>query len=77
MAGNLALMLSAYDGIFITGGIVQRHPEMLVNSLFRERFENKGNQKFLLEKTPTWLIKEPYSGLLGAYIYAKKDHMTS
>lgn len=71
VAGDLALTFSAYDGIYIAGGMCQRNPEMLVNSPFRESFENKGKQKFLLENTPTWLITYKYPGLLGASIYAR------
>lgn len=72
-AGDLALTFGAYDGVFITGGIVQRYPEMLLNSSFRERFECKGKQNALLKKTPTWLITEEYPGLIGTNKIAKKN----
>lgn len=66
VAGDLALLFGAADGIYIAGGIVQRYPEMLAASHFRRGFENKGRQKALMEKIPTQLITHPQPGLLGA-----------
>jgi len=66
VAGDLALTFGAADGIYIAGGIVQRYPEMLAASDFRQGFENKGRQRALLEKIPTQLVIYPQPGLLGA-----------
>jgi glucokinase len=66
IAGDLALALGAYDGIFIAGGIVQRYPELIANSRFRSGFENKGRYRSLMERIPTQLIMHPHPGLLGA-----------
>ena len=65
-AGNLALVLGAKDGIYIAGGILQRHPEVLRNSRFRVGFENKGRHRSLMEQIPTQLVVHPQPGLLGA-----------
>jgi len=40
VAGDIALALGAYQGIFIGGGICQRYPEQLAKSRFRKGFEN-------------------------------------
>ena len=66
VAGNLALALGAWDGIYLAGGIVKRYPNMLNSSRFRSGFENKGRHRSLMEKVPTSLITHPQPGLLGA-----------
>ncbi len=65
-AGDFTLSLSAYDGIYIGGGIAQRYPEVVVNSLFRTGFERKGRYRAQLERVPTQLIMYTQPGLLGA-----------
>ncbi|MDH5353211.1 MAG: glucokinase [Gammaproteobacteria bacterium] len=72
VAGDQALALGAENGIFIAGGIVQRYPQLILNSRFREGFENKGRHRALMEKIPTQVILHRYSGLLGAAYYALK-----
>lgn len=71
VAGDCALALGAYQGIFIGGGICQRYPDKLATSLFRKGFENKGRHKGVMRSIPTWLITHPNPGLLGASVYAK------
>lgn len=66
IAGNLALNLGAFDGIYLAGGIVKRYPGLLNSSSFRTGFENKGRHRSLMEKIPTLLISHPQPGLLGA-----------
>ena len=66
VAGNLALTLGAFDGIFIGGGIIARNPELIASSRFRTGFEHKGRYRSLMEKIPTQVILHPQPGLLGA-----------
>lgn len=66
IAGNLAMTLGAYDGIYLAGGIVKRYPDLLKVSNFRSGFESKGRHRPLMEKVPTSLILHPQPGLLGA-----------
>jgi glucokinase len=66
VAGNLALTLGAFDGVYIGGGIVARKPDLIINSRFRTGFERKGRHRSLMEKTPTQVILHPQPGLLGA-----------
>lgn len=72
IAGNLALKLGAYDGIYLAGGIVKRYPDLLKASSFRSGFENKGRHRPLLERIPTILILHPQPGLLGASTCARE-----
>jgi len=66
IAGNLALALGAYDGVYLAGGILKRYPDLLKTSSFRSGFENKGHHRSLMESVPTLLILHPQPGLLGA-----------
>lgn len=72
VAGNLAMTLGAYDGVYLAGGIVKRYPDLLNSSNFRAGFENKGRHRSLMEKVPTLLILHPQPGLLGASFCARK-----
>lgn len=71
VAGDIALALGAYDGIFIGGGICQRYPAQLAESRFRKGFENKGRHSHLMTDLPTWLITHKNPGLLGASVFAR------
>ncbi len=66
VAGDVALVLDARDGVYIAGGISKRYPELLHNSGFRNAFENKGRHRSLMERIPTQLITYDEPGLLGA-----------
>jgi glucokinase len=66
VAGNLALVLGASDGVYIAGGIARRYPAILGNSRFRSGFESKGRHRTLMESIPTQLVLYPEPGLLGA-----------
>lgn len=66
VAGDMVLMLGATGGAYIAGGIVQRYPEMLAASNFRQGFEAKGRHRSIMETIPTQLVMHPQPGLLGA-----------
>lgn len=68
-AGNLALGLGAFGGVYISGGIVPRFVEYLQQSGFRTRFEAKGRFRSYVAAIPTFVITEPDHGLLGAAAY--------
>jgi glucokinase len=74
VAGNLAMTLGAWDGIYLAGGILKRYPDLLKSSDFRSGFENKGRHRQLMEKVPTSLILHPQPGLLGASYMAREIH---
>jgi glucokinase len=65
VAGDLALTISAFGGVYIAGGILLRFPEAFAASAFRQRFESKGRFASMLAKMPTWLILEETPGLIG------------
>jgi len=65
-AGDLALTLGAFDGVYVAGGIAKRYPETLENSRFRAAFESKGRYRPVMEGIATRLITHEQPGLLGA-----------
>ena len=73
IAGNLALSMGAFHGIYIAGGIVQRHLELFPVSRFRSGFENKGRHRGIMAKVPTLVITHPQPGLLGASYVARRS----
>lgn len=72
-AGNLALNLGAFGGVYIGGGIVPRFIDYLQRSDFRQRFEQKGRFTDYVTSIPTFVITEPDHGLLGAAAYMQQQ----
>ena len=68
-AGNLALTLGSYGGVYIAGGIVPRFIEFFASSEFRQRFEQKGRLSSFTQPIPTFVVTEKQPGLLGASAY--------
>lgn len=56
VAGDLALTLGAFGGVYIGGGIVPRHLKRFVASGFRERFVAKGRYEDYLDRIGTAVI---------------------
>jgi glucokinase len=65
IAGNLALTLGARGGVYIAGGIVPKLGPRFGESLFRERFEDKGRLRPFLASIPTCVITHPFPAFLG------------
>jgi glucokinase len=71
VAGNLALTLGAFGGVYIGGGIVPRLGDYFAHSDFRARFEAKGRYKEYLAPIPAYVIHAPspaFYGLARAFI---------
>lgn len=71
-AGNLALTLGTFGGVYIAGGIAQRFIEFIQQSELRARFEDKGRFASYVRPIPIYLITEPDHGLLGAAAYLQQ-----
>jgi glucokinase len=66
-AGNLALTLGAFGGVYVGGGIAPRLLGLMEASAFRARFEAKGRFADYLRDIPTWVIDSDFPpALLGA-----------
>ena len=77
ISGDLVLTLGAWDGVYLTGGLVPKLLEPLRHSRFRERFEAKGRFTEALSRVPTLAVLHPQAGLLGAAAFARRDYVGS
>jgi glucokinase len=68
-AGDLALILGARGGVFVTGGVCLRLGELFDRAAFRRRFAAKGRLRAYLEPIPAWLVLRADTGLIGAAHY--------
>ena len=67
VAGDLALTLGAWGGVYLGGGVVPRWLGWFETSVFRERFEAKGRFRDYLKDIPVYVINAAESpALLGA-----------
>jgi len=69
-AGNLALKLLPYGGLYIAGGIAAKNLSLMTSGAFMNAFSEKGRVSGLLEKIPIHIILNPKVGLIGAALYA-------
>ena len=71
-AGNLALKLLPYGGLYIAGGIAPKILPLIENSGFLLNFTQKGRMRRLLEEIPVYIILNPQVGLIGAALCAAR-----
>ena len=72
VAGDVVLTLGAWDGVFLTGGLVPRRLADLQRGGFRRRFEHKGRFSTTLAAVPVFAVLHPQPGLLGAAAIAAR-----
>ncbi|GGW57496.1 glucokinase [Alishewanella tabrizica] len=72
IAGDLALTLSTFGGVYVAGGIVPKLLPLLGNSAFRERFDAKGRFADFNRQIPIFIVTAEQPGLLGAAVYLKQ-----
>jgi glucokinase len=71
-AGNLALKLLPYGGLYIAGGIAPKILPLIQGGNFLNSLIDKGRMLPLLEMVPVHVVLNPQVGLLGAALYASK-----
>ncbi|BAT51116.1 glucokinase [Nostoc sp. NIES-3756] len=71
-AGNLALKLLPYGGLYIAGGIAPKILPLIENSNFLLNFSQKGRMRPLLEEIPIHIILNQQVGLIGAALCAAR-----
>jgi len=69
-AGNLALKLLPYGGLYIAGGIAPKILPLIQESSFLSSLIDKGRMLPLLEIVPVHIVLNPKVGLIGAALYA-------
>lgn len=75
VAGNLALTLGAFGGVYVGGGIVPRLGEVFKTSAFRQRFEAKGRFTLRLMEVPVYVIQARQSPALHGAAMALEDDL--
>jgi glucokinase len=73
VAGDLVLTFGAWDGIYLSGGLVGPLLPALRHSGFRQRFEGKGRYAPAMARVPTFAVIHPQPGLLGAAALAAAE----
>ncbi|MBU7587389.1 MAG: glucokinase [Nostoc sp. TH1S01] len=71
-AGNLALKLLPYGGLYVAGGIAPKILPLIQNGSFLLNFTQKGRMRSLLEEVPVYIILNPQVGLIGAALCAAR-----
>jgi glucokinase len=71
-AGNLALKLLPYGGLYVAGGIAAKILPLIKEGNFLRAFGQKGRVSPLLEKVPIRVVLNPQVGLIGAAICASR-----
>jgi glucokinase len=65
-AGNLALKILPYGGLYLAGGIAAKNLPLLTDGTFVSAFNHKGRVSNLLGKVPVYVILNSQVGLIGA-----------
>ncbi|MFM7365663.1 MAG: glucokinase [Cuspidothrix sp.] len=71
-AGNLALKLLPYGGLYIAGGIAPKILPLMENGSFMLNFTHKGRMASLLAEIPVHIILNQQVGLIGAALCASR-----
>ncbi|MGE5655464.1 MAG: glucokinase [Actinomycetota bacterium] len=69
-AGNLALKLLPYGGLYVAGGIASKIMPLIEEGTFMRALTHKGRMDSLLERVPVYVVLNPQVGLIGAAIRA-------
>lgn len=67
-AGNLALTLLPFGGLYITGGIAAKILPLMQSELFINAFKRKGRLSEVLSEVPLHVVLNPQVGLLGSIL---------
>jgi len=76
-AGNLALKLLPYGGLYIAGGIAAKNLLLMKSGRFIRSFAQKGRVSPLLKQVPIHIVLNQDVGLLGAALYAIQEVSTT
>jgi len=72
-AGNLALKVMPFGGIYIAGGIAGKNMQIIrKDDQFVKNYLDKGRMRAVLQRMPIYLIKHPQVGLLGSQVICRR-----
>ena len=69
-AGNLALKLLPYGGLYVAGGVTAKNMALIRDGSFLSAFGHKGRMSPLLKDVPVYLVINQSIGLIGAALRA-------
>lgn len=69
-AGNLALKLLPYGGLYVAGGIAPKILPLIQDGHFLKAFHDKGRMSPLMYKIPVYVVLNSKVGLIGASLAA-------
>jgi glucokinase len=69
-AGNLALKILPYGGLYVAGGVVTKNLDLLRQSGFLRSFLDKGRVSSVMTRIPIQIVTNPQVGLIGAALQA-------
>jgi glucokinase len=65
LAGDAAMTMQAYGGVYLAGGIAPSIVDFLRASSFRQVFQEKGRLAHVMRPIPVYVIMAPYPALTG------------
>lgn len=71
-AGNLALKLLPYGGLYVAGGVAAKNLNLLKSGIFLRSMCDKGRMRPLMERIPVHVILNQNVGLIGAALTAAR-----
>ena len=71
-AGNLALKLLPYGGLYVAGGIATKILPLLQDGRFMLNFTQKGRMRSILAEIPVYIVLNSQVGLIGAALHAAR-----
>lgn len=65
VAGDAALMIGAYEGVYLSGGILPQMLDLIDMNAVRQAFDSKGRFRSLCESIPLAIVTAADPGLIG------------
>ena len=73
VAGDVALMMGAHGGVYLSGGILPRLLGLLDERKFRQGFNNKGRFSDICSGIPLAIVLAEHPGLQGCVEFLRKE----
>ncbi|MFT5692315.1 MAG: glucokinase [Oceanicoccus sp.] len=73
VAGDVALMMGAHGGVFLSGGILPRLLDLMDENHFRQRFNDKGRFSDICSEIPLAIVLAEHPGLQGCVEFLRKE----
>ena len=73
VAGNLALTLLPFGGIYLVGGVSRAFAPYLADAGFAQAFKDKGRFAGFMERFPIYVVNDDYAALTGCAAYLSQN----